>query len=112
MYIGGAVNSSITGLREDVVDDDMEQERVILIVHDIKPPFLDGKTVFTKQTKPVSIVKDANSEMVKCAKKGSAVVKQIRDMNDRNSIRDRFWELNGSKMGKLLKLEEEKALKQ
>ena len=46
--------------------------------------------------------------MVKCAKKGSAVVKQIREMNDRNSIRDKFWELNGTKMGKLLKLEEEK----
>ena len=30
MYIGGAVNSSIQGLREDVVDDDMEEERIIL----------------------------------------------------------------------------------
>ena len=30
-------------------DDDV---RVILIVHDTKPPFLDGRTVFTKQARP------------------------------------------------------------
>ncbi len=29
-------------------DDDV---RVILIVHDTKPPFLDGRTVFTKQAR-------------------------------------------------------------
>ena len=34
-------------------DLEMEEERVTLIVHDIKPPFLDGRTVFTKQIEPV-----------------------------------------------------------
>lgn len=29
-------------------------------------------------------------------------------MNDRNSMREKFWELNGTKMGQLLKLEQEK----
>ena len=30
-----------------------DEERVILMVHDIKPPFLDGRIVFTTQTEPV-----------------------------------------------------------
>ncbi len=30
-----------------------EQNRVLLLVHDLKPPFLDGRENFTKQTKPV-----------------------------------------------------------
>ena len=34
--------------RLDVDDLDIEEERVILMVHDIKPPFLDGRIVFTK----------------------------------------------------------------
>lgn len=29
-------------------------------------------------------------------------------MNERNSMREKFWELNGTKMGQLLKLEQEK----
>lgn len=37
-------------------DDDV---RVILIVHDTKPPFLDGRTVFTKQARPVGIRDEA-----------------------------------------------------
>ncbi len=30
-----------------------EQNRILLLVHDLKPPFLDGRENFTKQTKPV-----------------------------------------------------------
>lgn len=30
-----------------------DEERVILIVHDLKPPFLDGRIVFTTQTEPI-----------------------------------------------------------
>lgn len=30
-----------------------EEQRVMVIVHDLKPPFLDGRETFTKQTQPV-----------------------------------------------------------
>ena len=30
-----------------------EESRVLLMVHDIKPPFLDGRETYTKQTQPV-----------------------------------------------------------
>lgn len=42
------------------VDDDFEEEneaRVHLLVHNIVPPFLDGRIVFTKQPEPVVPVK-------------------------------------------------------
>jgi pre-mRNA-splicing factor ATP-dependent RNA helicase DHX38/PRP16 len=58
--LGGRVEKS----RVDVDELDLEEERVLLIVHDTKPPFLDGKTVFTKQTQAVAIVRDPNSDFV------------------------------------------------
>lgn len=42
------------------VDDDFEDDqeaRVHLLVHNIVPPFLDGRIVFTKQPEPVIPVK-------------------------------------------------------
>ena len=41
-------------------DDDFEEEneaRVHLLVHNIVPPFLDGRIVFTKQPEPVIPIK-------------------------------------------------------
>ena len=45
MYIGGAINKNY-GQLGDL--DEEEEERIILVVHDIKPPFLDGHIQFTK----------------------------------------------------------------
>ena len=45
------------------VDDDFEDDqeaRVHLLVHNIVPPFLDGRIVFTKQPEPVIPVKVHN----------------------------------------------------
>ena len=42
------------------VDEDFEEEheaKVHLLVHNIVPPFLDGRIVFTKQPEPVVPVK-------------------------------------------------------
>jgi len=49
MYIGGAIKNNVMGLREEIVDDDdIDDQKVYLMVHDIKPSFLDGRIVFTK----------------------------------------------------------------
>lgn len=45
------------------------------MVHDLKPPFLDGRTQFTTNMETIQVVKDPNSCMALAAKKGSAVVK-------------------------------------
>ncbi|KAI5288480.1 DEAH-box RNA helicase prp16, partial [Ascosphaera atra] len=41
------------GLEADFEDDE-EGTRVHLMVHDLRPPFLDGRTIFSKQLEPVS----------------------------------------------------------
>lgn len=46
------------------VDEDFDEEseaRVHLLVHNIVPPFLDGRIVFTKQPEPVIPVKVSTS---------------------------------------------------
>ena len=48
------------------------------MVHDLKPPFLDGNTVYTTQTSKIQVVKDPLSDMANLAKKGSVVVKDYR----------------------------------
>lgn len=45
------------------------------MVHDLKPPFLDGQTQFSTNIGTIQVVKDPNSDMALLAKKGSIVVK-------------------------------------
>lgn len=40
----------------------------MLVVHDVKPPFLSGTHKFTKQKEQVSLVKDPTSDFAKVAK--------------------------------------------
>jgi pre-mRNA-splicing factor ATP-dependent RNA helicase DHX38/PRP16 len=51
MIIGGAVKLGDRDTMDDGIE--IEEDRVMLLVHDIKPPFLDGSVTFTKQSKPV-----------------------------------------------------------
>lgn len=79
-------------------DDDV---RVVLLVHDARPPFLDGRYVFTKQSEPVLPLRDPTSDMAVIAKNGSKLVKEIREKKEQNKSRQRFWEMAGSKMGQI-----------
>ena len=52
------LTSGVMRVREVDLDFETEEEnRVVLLVHDTKPPFLDGRVVFTKQAEPVMPVK-------------------------------------------------------
>ena len=66
----------------------------MLMVHDLKPPFLDGNTVYTTQTSQIQVVKDPLSDMAILAKKGSAVIKQFRDRNDRSKLKQKEQKQN------------------
>lgn len=66
----------------DQFDEDHEENRVHLLVHDIRPPFLDGKQVFTKQADMILPVKDPNSDMALIARKGSALIRQMREKKE------------------------------
>ena len=104
MMTSGAVRNS------GPIDLDFEEEekRVQVIVHDMKPPFLDGRVVFTTQTSMVSVVKDSTSDLAILAKQGSAVLQEVRQKNEKNKMKNKFWELAGSNMGKLMGVKEER----
>jgi len=55
MMTSGAVRmSDHMSQAPDMINDmEVEEDRVMLLVHDIKPPFLDGRETFTKQIKAV-----------------------------------------------------------
>ncbi|KAI8103676.1 hypothetical protein M9435_005010 [Picochlorum sp. BPE23] len=91
------------------VDLDMTHDgdsRVLLLVHDTRPPFLDGRFLFTKQKGPVMPLKDPTSDLAVIARNGSKIVKEIREKKDANKSRARFWEVAGSKIGKITGLTE------
>ncbi|XP_053211975.1 LOW QUALITY PROTEIN: pre-mRNA-splicing factor ATP-dependent RNA helicase PRP16-like [Panonychus citri] len=94
------------------LDDDMEEtgeeERTHLIVHNIVPPFLDGRIVFTKQFEPVIPVKDGTSNMAVCSKKGSALVKYHREIKERKKAQKKEWELAGTRIGDIMGVAKEK----
>ena len=75
--------------------------RAVLIVHDTKPPFLDGRVSFTKQSQAVMPIRDPTSDMAVIARNGSHLVKEVREKKEKNKSRARFWEMAGSKIGKI-----------
>lgn len=82
--------SGATGERRtldfDALDDD-EESRVHIIVHDLKPPFLDGRQAFTRQLEPVNPIKDPTSDLAIFSKKGSALVAERRAQRERERVR-------------------------
>ncbi|XP_049807833.1 pre-mRNA-splicing factor ATP-dependent RNA helicase PRP16 [Schistocerca nitens] len=87
------------------VDEDFDEEnidRVHLLVHNIVPPFLDGRIVFTKQPEPVVPVKDPTSDMAMVARKGSNLVKIFREQKERRKAQKKHWELAGTTIGNIM----------
>lgn len=76
-----------------------------LLLTDTKPPFLDGRVVFTKQAEPIMPLKDPTSDMAIISRKGSSLVREIHEKQSMNKSRQRFWELAGSKLGDILGVE-------
>ena len=68
-----------SGVAVKVGEDEEEEEkdRVMLVVSDAKPPFLDGRQIFTKQMDPVLPLKDPTSDMAVVARRGSKLVMQV-----------------------------------
>jgi len=76
-----------------------------MLATDTKPPFLDGRVVFTKQAEPIMPIKDPTSDMAIISRKGSTLVREIHEKQSMNKSRQRFWELAGSKLGDILGVE-------
>uniref|UniRef100_A0A665WCB2 RNA helicase n=1 Tax=Echeneis naucrates TaxID=173247 RepID=A0A665WCB2_ECHNA len=87
------------------VDEDFEEDnaaKVHLLVHNLVPPFLDGRIVFTKQPEPVIPVKDATSDLAIISRKGSQLVRKHREQKERKKAQHKHWELAGTKLGDIM----------
>lgn len=101
--------SGVAQRRDHEVDfeDDEEATRVHLLVHDIKPPFLDGRKIFTKQLDPVSAVRDPQSDMAIFSRKGSKVVKEKRQQKERQKQAQEATNMAGTALGNLMGVKED-----
>ncbi|KAI3875585.1 hypothetical protein MKW92_046251 [Papaver armeniacum] len=98
-------SGAVKGTEVQTEFEDEDECRIILLIHDIKPLFLDGRVVFTKQADPVVPLKDPTSDMAILSRKGSALVREIHEKQSQNKSRQRFWEVAGSKLGDILGVE-------
>lgn len=89
--------------------DDDEATRVHLLVHDLRPPFLDGRTIFTRQLDPVPAVRDYQSDMAVFSRKGSRVVKDARQQRERQRQAQQATSITGTTLGNIMGAKEEDA---
>ncbi|TDL14984.1 hypothetical protein BD410DRAFT_856987 [Rickenella mellea] len=93
----------------DLDFEDDSESTVHVMVHDLKPPFLDGRTVFTKQLEPVNPIRDPTSDMAMFAKKGSALVKEKREQAERAKAAAKLAALGGTALGNIMGVRDQEA---
>jgi pre-mRNA-splicing factor ATP-dependent RNA helicase DHX38/PRP16 len=86
----------------DGLEDDEDAMRVHLLVHELRPPFLDGRTIFTKQLEPVPAVRDYQSDMAVFSRKGSRVVKERRTQRERQKQAQEATNMAGTALGNIM----------
>ena len=91
-----------------------EEEAVHLIVHNRRPPFLESRAGagvgggggsggdVLSFGGGASCIRDPTSDMAVMARRGSALLRNVREKRDRAKMRKKFWELGGTKMGDAL----------
>lgn len=93
----------------DLDFEDESESSVHVMVHDLKPPFLDGRTVFTKQLEPINPVRDPTSDMAIFSRKGSALVKEKREQAERAKAAAKLAALGGTSLGNIMGVKDEEA---
>jgi len=101
--------SSGAAVRGDVdLDFKLEEDtRITLLVHQVKPPFLGkGASAFSRIKHAVPTVKDNTSDFAKMAREGSDTLRRLRETKEKNTMRNKFWQIGGTKMGKAIGIKE------
>ncbi|KIM52353.1 hypothetical protein SCLCIDRAFT_18190 [Scleroderma citrinum Foug A] len=93
----------------DLNFEDESESAVHVMVHELKPPFLDGKTIFTKQLEPINPIRDPSSDMAVFSKKGSALVKEKREQAERAKAAAKLASLEGTSLGNIMGVEDTEA---
>lgn len=101
--------SSGAAVRGDVDLDFRSEEdtRVTLLVHQVKPPFLGkGASAFSRIKNAVPTVKDNTSDFAKMAREGSVTLRRLREKKEKNTMKNKFWQIGGSRMGNAVGVKE------
>ncbi|KAE9397860.1 pre-mRNA splicing factor [Gymnopus androsaceus JB14] len=93
----------------DLDFEDESESTVHVMVHDLKPPFLDGRTVYTKLLDPINPIRDPTSDMAIFSKKGSALVKEKREQAERAKAAAKLAALGGTSLGNIMGVKDEEA---
>ncbi|KAJ2081967.1 hypothetical protein H4R24_001946 [Coemansia sp. RSA 988] len=93
--------SGIVQAADDEDDDDGDGDRLHLLVHDLRPPFLEGTTL-TRQVDPVSTVVDPTSDLAVFARKGSALVRTQREQREKMKATREAVNMTGSTLGNVM----------
>ena len=93
----------------DLDFEDDSESTVHVMVHDLKPPFLDGRIVFTKQLDPINPIRDPTSDMAVFSKKGSTLVKEKREQAERAKAAAKLAALGGTALGNIMGVRDEEA---
>ena len=102
--------SGVTGERRRLdLDnlDDGDEQKVHLMTHDLKPPFLDGRVAYTKQLEPINPIRDGTSDMAIFSKKGSRLVTERRARKEREKAAAKATQLAGTTLGNLTGVQEQ-----
>lgn len=97
------VTSGVAQRRDWTGDfDEEETMRVHILTHELRPPFLEGKTIFTRQQEPVSAIRDPQGHMAVASRKGSAVVRDARQQRERQRQAQQATSMAGTMLGKVM----------
>jgi pre-mRNA-splicing factor ATP-dependent RNA helicase DHX38/PRP16 len=104
MWEKNRMHTSGVGSREavDMDFEDDSESKVHVLVHDLRPPFLDGRTAFTRQLDPINPIKDGTSDLAVFSKKGSALVKERREQQERAKAAAKLASIGGTNLGNLM----------
>jgi pre-mRNA-splicing factor ATP-dependent RNA helicase DHX38/PRP16 len=86
----------------DTDHDDENENRIHLLVRNLKPPFLDGKIVYTTQIDAVQVLRDPSADLATCSKKGSRLVMEKRAQQERARAAGKMANLSGTQLGNIM----------
>ena len=82
-------------------DEDDEENKLLIQVNDIKPNFLSGYTILSKQAQKIEIVKDPLSDISRMAKRGSNILRYIREKKEATKYQESQIEQNNGDINKI-----------
>ncbi|KAJ3102519.1 DEAH-box RNA helicase prp16, partial [Phlyctochytrium planicorne] len=102
------LTSGVAQRTEADLNEDDSEGRVHILVRDLKPPFLDGKMVYTKQVEAVQSVKDPTSDLAVFARAGSRLVREKREQEERKKAASKL-KLEGTNLGNIMGVSQPKS---